>query len=97
MLTFNPPPPCRPLAKINGRSYTLVRLLGEGGFSFVYLVRDLSSGREFAIKKIRCETADAVRVALAEVEAMRRFKSPHLIRGESRSTFLSRGGRAWSN
>lgn len=63
-----------------------MRLLGEGGFSFVYLVRDTSSGREFAIKKIRCTTADQVQVALAEVEAMRRFRSPHIIRGAPLTT-----------
>jgi hypothetical protein len=82
------PPPSPP--QINGRTYTLVRLLGEGGFSFVYLVRDMSSGREFAIKKIRCTTADQVKVALAEVEAMRRFKSPHIIRGASLSGAVAR-------
>jgi serine/threonine kinase 16 len=38
--------------KINGRSYKVDRLLGEGGFSFVYLVRDESSDRLYALKKI---------------------------------------------
>ncbi|KAG8928393.1 hypothetical protein FRC01_006016, partial [Tulasnella sp. 417] len=42
--------------KVNGRSFKIVRILGEGGFSFVYLAQDEHSGREFALKKIRCPT-----------------------------------------
>lgn len=38
--------------KLNGRTLQLVRLLGEGGFSFVYLARDRASGREFALKQV---------------------------------------------
>jgi serine/threonine kinase 16 len=39
--------------KLNGRNVQIVKLLGEGGFSFVYLARDRESGREFALKKVR--------------------------------------------
>lgn len=67
--------------KLNGRQYEVVRLLGEGGFSFVYLVRDRTSGREFALKKIRCALgSDTYREALREIEATKRFRSPHIIR-----------------
>jgi serine/threonine kinase 16 len=38
--------------KLNGRNVQIVKLLGEGGFSFVYLARDRESGREFALKKV---------------------------------------------
>lgn len=31
----------------------IVKLLGEGGFSFVYLAEDETSGRLFALKKVR--------------------------------------------
>jgi serine/threonine kinase 16 len=47
--------PCGPSSssiKLNGRSFEIVKLLGEGGFSFVYLARDAQSGREFALKKV---------------------------------------------
>lgn len=30
--------------KVNGRSYKIIRILGEGGFSFVYLAQDEHSG-----------------------------------------------------
>lgn len=39
--------------KLNGRSVQIIKLLGEGGFSLVYLARDKGSGREFALKKVR--------------------------------------------
>jgi serine/threonine kinase 16 len=67
--------------KINGRSYRIEKLLGEGGFSFVYLIRDESSGRQCALKKILVTTGtQGVKEAMREVEAYRRFKHPNIIR-----------------
>lgn len=67
--------------KINGRTFDIVKVLGEGGFSFVYLAQDESSGRQFALKKIRCPTgSEGVKEAMREVEAYRRFKHPNIIR-----------------
>lgn len=67
--------------KINGRTFKIVRVLGEGGFSFVYLAEDETSGRQFALKKIRCPGGqEDVRQAMREVEAYRRFKHPNIIR-----------------
>ncbi|KDQ19325.1 hypothetical protein BOTBODRAFT_184376 [Botryobasidium botryosum FD-172 SS1] len=74
---------CAPSAKIkvNGRSYKILRILGEGGFSFVYLAQDETSGRQFALKKIRCPTGnEGVKEAMREVEAYRKFKHPNIIR-----------------
>jgi serine/threonine kinase 16 len=67
--------------KINGRTFNIIKVLGEGGFSFVYLAQDEHSGREFALKKIRCPTgSEGVKEAMREVEAYRRFKHPNIIR-----------------
>ncbi|KAK2462970.1 hypothetical protein APHAL10511_005022 [Amanita phalloides] len=67
--------------KINGRTFQIVKVLGEGGFSFVYLAQDETSGRQFALKKIRCPAGSAdVKQAMREVEAYRRFKHPNIIR-----------------
>ncbi|KAI5116398.1 hypothetical protein M0805_005866 [Coniferiporia weirii] len=74
---------CHPSAKvkINGRTFKIVKVLGEGGFSFVYLAQDEASGRQFALKKIRCPTgSEGVKEAMREVEAYRRFKHPNIIR-----------------
>ncbi|KAJ7928764.1 protein kinase [Mycena leptocephala] len=67
--------------KINGRTFKINKVLGEGGFSFVYLAQDEHSGRQFALKKIRCPTgAEGVKEVMREVEAYRRFKHPNIIR-----------------
>ncbi|KAK0565637.1 Serine/threonine-protein kinase env7 [Tilletia horrida] len=76
--------PCNassPSLKLNGRSLKIVKLLGEGGFSFVYLAQDVESGRTFALKKIRCNYgSEGFTEAMKEVEATKRFRSPNIIR-----------------
>ncbi|KAF2187775.1 serine/threonine kinase 16 [Zopfia rhizophila CBS 207.26] len=69
--------PGSPQLKINSRSFKILRLLGEGGFSYVYLVQDTSNQQLFALKKIRCPFGqESVSQALKEVEAYTLF-SPH--------------------
>ncbi|GMK56986.1 hypothetical protein CspeluHIS016_0308260 [Cutaneotrichosporon spelunceum] len=74
---------CRPDAtlKINGRQYNVDKLLGEGGFSFVYLIHDTSLGQLFALKKMLVTTGqEGVEQAMREVEMMRRFRHPNIIK-----------------
>lgn len=67
--------------KINGRSYRIVKLLGEGGFSFVYLIEDTSHGRFYALKKILVTSGqEGVKEAMREVEAYRRFRHKNIIK-----------------
>ncbi|KAF1986227.1 Pkinase-domain-containing protein [Aulographum hederae CBS 113979] len=69
--------PGSPQLKINSRSFKILRLLGEGGFSYVYLVQDTSSSALYALKKIRCPFGqESVAQALKEVEAYSLF-TPH--------------------
>ena len=66
--------PSSPNLKINGRTLRLLRLLGEGGFSYVYLVQDTSTSALYALKKIRCPFGqESVALALKEVEAYSLF------------------------
>ncbi|KAH8676310.1 serine/threonine-protein kinase [Xylariales sp. PMI_506] len=73
--------PGSPTLKINSRSFKILRLLGEGGFSYVYLVQDTSTAELFALKKIRCPFgAESVQQAMREVEAYKTFNhSPSII------------------
>ncbi|KAL8748688.1 MAG: hypothetical protein Q9184_007147 [Pyrenodesmia sp. 2 TL-2023] len=73
--------PSSPQLKINNRSFKLLRLLGEGGFSYVYLVQETSTSQLYALKKIRCPFGqESVSLALKEVEAYALFSPhPHII------------------
>ncbi|KAI9834775.1 MAG: hypothetical protein M1819_002861 [Sarea resinae] len=69
--------PGSPQLTINHQSFKILRLLGEGGFSYVYLVEDTLSHDVYALKKIRCPFGqESVSLALKEVEAYTLF-APH--------------------
>lgn len=73
-----------PRLKIKNRSFRILRLLGEGGFSYVYLVQDVSDDSLHALKKIRCPFGqESVSRALKEVEAYALFAhEPTIIRSD---------------
>ncbi len=57
--------------EVEGKRYTVVRQLGEGGYAFVYLVRD-DAGKEFALKKARVNAkAERAVASLTRARAMR--------------------------
>lgn len=69
--------PSTPTLRINSRPFKILRLLGEGGFSYVYLVQTPGDPTLYALKKIRCPFGqESVAQALKEVEAYALF-SPH--------------------
>ncbi|RMJ27307.1 serine threonine protein kinase [Aspergillus sp. HF37] len=97
--------PSTPQLKINNRSFKLLRLLGEGGFSYVYLVQDKTTSELFALKKIRCPFGqESVSQALKEVEAYNLFSAhkniihsvDHCVTTEPGSKFRADGGDAGS-
>lgn len=55
--------------RVEGRRFSVARQLGEGGFSFVYLVREIpdTRGEEFALKRVLLHEAGT-----APVDAIRR-------------------------
>ncbi|KAK9487674.1 kinase-like domain-containing protein [Lipomyces starkeyi] len=79
--TFNTCISCFPTPSlhINNRSYKIQRLLGEGGFSYVYLVQ-ASNGEYFALKKIRCPFgAESLQHAMKEIDSYKIFNDEHII------------------
>ncbi|ODQ66270.1 kinase-like protein [Nadsonia fulvescens var. elongata DSM 6958] len=67
-----------PELQINNHRFRIIRLLGEGGFAYVYLVESKPDSRSqpqlFAVKKIRCPFgAESVCSALREVESYKIF------------------------
>lgn len=61
---------------ISGHKYSIVKLLGDGGYAFVYLVRRNDSQELYALKKIRCMFGgESVANAMREIEACRVLKN----------------------
>ncbi|RKP27346.1 kinase-like domain-containing protein [Syncephalis pseudoplumigaleata] len=90
------------LIRINGRTLKVVKLLGEGGFSLVYLVEDPVTQRLFAVKKVHCADnaigngdggQDAVRQAVQEAEMTRLFDHPNIIKVLDVCVAQDSGGR----
>ncbi|GAM85617.1 hypothetical protein ANO11243_036240 [Dothideomycetidae sp. 11243] len=86
--------PSSPLLSINGKSYKILRLLGEGGFSYVYLVQSPPSPQLYALKKIRCPFgAESVRQAMKEVEAYKLFAgSKYIIEAVDHAVVADKSG-----
>jgi serine/threonine protein kinase len=55
--------------EINGERYRISKLLDEGGFSYVFLVRN-SMGEEFALKKLLIQEEEAYQNAMREIKFM---------------------------
>ncbi|XP_062574431.1 serine/threonine-protein kinase 16-like [Saccostrea cucullata] len=64
---------------INNRRFYFRNRLGEGGFSYVDLVEDARSHKDYALKRITCHSKEEERVAAREVELMKRFKHPNIV------------------
>lgn len=84
-----------PSISINGSLYTIERLLGEGGFLYVYLVQKRASRNVFAIKKIRCPygSSDAsFGNAMREIRNYHRFDSPNIVKAIDEAAVAERDG-----
>lgn len=74
-----------PVIKIKGNKYKIVKLLGEGGFSYVYLVTQGNSQASYALKKIRCPYGgndESYKQGLKEIRNYHRFtasQTPYII------------------
>jgi serine/threonine kinase 16 len=70
-----------PTINVNRRTFRVLKLLGEGGFSYVHLVKDTSTGLLYALKIIRCPFgSDSVKDAMKEVEMYRLFHHENIIK-----------------
>eukprot|EP00842_Homolaphlyctis_polyrhiza_P003005 jgi/Hompol1/3705/HPOL_000840-RA len=76
-----------PIIKLNHRRFTVQQQLGEGGFSFVYLVRELggasaagNSHGQYALKSIRIQLPEQEDRLLHEIAAHKAVDSPHVLK-----------------
>lgn len=69
-----------PSLVVNSHGYSIVRLLGDGGYAYVYLVTRDGTDKYYALKKIRCLFGgEGVANAMREVEACNVFRGNDLI------------------
>jgi len=64
--------------RVNDRSLKTVKLLAEGGFSFVYLV-EAADQKRYALKKVLAQTPEASELARWEVQVHQAFKHDNLM------------------
>ncbi|CAO3619947.1 unnamed protein product [Mucor hiemalis] len=83
-----------PTIHINKRNYKVINLLGEGGYSFVYLVQDQSNRRLYALKKICCPMGGQTSVsdAMHEVDMYKLFQSDYIIKVLDTSVLTDKEG-----
>lgn len=73
---FTPP---RKVVRLNNKKLHIGKNLGEGGFSFVYLVKDAEK-HTYALKKMLCQTDELLETGKREVEILSKFNSPNILR-----------------
>jgi serine/threonine protein kinase len=68
---------------IGDRTVRVIRLLGEGGFSFVYEVHDIVTGEQFALKRMVTQDPESQTIAEKEIVLIKKLsdmKSPNICR-----------------
>lgn len=66
---------------IGGRTIVEERLLSEGGFGFVHLVRDVNTNQQYVIKKILCQDKERFELASREIELFEKLPlHPNLVK-----------------
>lgn len=78
---------------INGRRFQMMRVLGEGGFSFVYLVKSRSSGDLYAIKRIYAQNTEQRLNVRWEIQVHDTFSHKNLLRLVDSAMIDSGNGR----
>lgn len=64
---------------INNRRFYVRSRVGEGGFSYIDLIEDARTHKDYALKRITCHTKEEERMALQEVEYMKTFRHHNII------------------
>jgi serine/threonine protein kinase len=68
------------LVDVEGRNLMLISLIAEGGYAYVHLARDTSTGDRFAVKRAICQDRDSAAIAEAELNLLRSLpQHPNII------------------
>jgi serine/threonine protein kinase len=65
---------------INGKRLKELSLIAEGGYGYVLLVEDIDTSKQYALKKLICQTKEQKENYKQEVDIMKRLSGcPHVI------------------
>ena len=64
---------------MGNRRLRILRVLGEGGYSTVYLCRCSSTGEEFALKRILAQSSEQLELAKNEIACTSSWSHPNLL------------------
>ena len=84
------------LVEVEGRQLVLLSLIAEGGYAYVHLARDTTSGDRFAVKRALAQDKDNMKIAEAELELLRTLpKHPNVIQLFGACRRQAEGGRGY--
>lgn len=68
------------LGEVIGAKYIVQARLGSGGSSTVYLIKQLSTKQQFALKAISTEDGSALKLLERETQTLKRLDHPNIVR-----------------
>jgi len=63
------------IVEVDGMQVQVSKLLGEGGYAFIYAAKELSSGKEFALKRFLVFEESKVAEVIQEIRLMKEVKA----------------------
>jgi serine/threonine protein kinase len=58
---------------INGQTYKFIKMLDEGGYSFVFSVRNVATGEDYALKRLLLQEEEMLDSAMNEIKIMEKL------------------------
>jgi len=65
--------------RLKNRKVIVRKTLGEGGFSFVYQVKDVHDNNIYALKKMLCQTEELLETGKREIQILERYKHANIL------------------
>ncbi|OQV17255.1 Cyclin-G-associated kinase [Hypsibius exemplaris] len=68
------------IVEIEAKRYRVKRLLAEGGFAYVYLVQDVESGKDYALKRLLAHDDEVAKAIKQEIKFLKKLNGhPNII------------------
>ncbi|XP_075146704.1 cyclin-G-associated kinase [Haematobia irritans] len=81
---------CGQIVDINGRKLRVKRVIAEGGFAFVYIVQDIQSEKEYALKRLIGSDKKACQAIINEINTHKQLTGHPNIVGFVSATFIDK-------